>query len=101
MKRWRWWIVPLILTIPFEVVAATGLALAQAPGSGQMVFWYSIRPYHGLYFAWPLFLGLVWPTALIIHGVWKGRKARKLGVFPQEALQGRHGGMQPPPRRKV
>jgi hypothetical protein len=99
-KWWRWWIVPLIFTILIAVVPLLALAiiywvqLSQFPVSVTVLGLVFITPFGKRWVVvWPFSLTLAWPAALIIHGVWKRRKARKLGVFPQEALQDRHGGI--------
>jgi hypothetical protein len=99
IKWWRWWIVPLILTILFEVGLAILDMNISSPGLWPRVFnsqfgenlilllmggFFAFIPFIQNYAAvltWPLFLGLVWPAALIIHVVWKRRKAKKQGVL--------------------
>jgi hypothetical protein len=91
-KRWRWWIVPSILTILFEVVAAMLLALGLWYESNYRysfqsdLFTYLPKLYFGV-LIWPLFLGLVRPAALIIHGAWKGTKAKRQGVLPDPEVR--------------
>jgi hypothetical protein len=87
MKWWRWWIVPLILTILFEFVAADGLLLALKPESSANMFLpFYLQVAQLLCFIYGLFLGLVWPAALILHIVWKRRKTKK-GVLAHPEVQ--------------
>jgi hypothetical protein len=86
IKWWRWWIVPLIPTILIEVGVAILLAHEFLGGTefwGDLGLLLMSPPLivfpieRDLVLLWPLFLWLVWPAALIIHGVWKRRKAKK------------------------
>jgi hypothetical protein len=99
VKWWRWWIVPLILTITFEVGVARLLVIGLGNLWGEMSAGYSFTrlllsglfvfiPPDAAIVMWPLFLGLVWPAALIVHGVWKRRKAKKGELARPEVQSG-------------
>ena len=88
MKRWRWWIVPLILSILFAIFPWLTLVISFWPQLFQMPIAFTV---FGLVFysgignvgvvVWPYSLVLVWPAALTIHGVWKRRKAKWQGAL--------------------
>jgi hypothetical protein len=94
-KWWRWWIVPLILTILFAVVPWLALVITFWQQLSQISISVTV---FGLVstvlFAdvdvvvWPFSLVLAWPAALVVHGVWKRRKAKKGELARPEVQSG-------------
>jgi hypothetical protein len=98
VKWWRWWIVPLILTILmvslilpniFEVLTSPAWRDSLNSSTSIPASWYvlSLAVSFSIVLIGGMFLGLAWPVALITHVIWKRRKARKQGALLQPGMQ--------------